>query len=636
MKIQLLIAIVLVAVQGCTPADSRMEQTSSEPPPAFRLIAESGADDAHTYAVDARDSLAVFGRGREVVVVNVSDPSHPRVLGSVPLPGDVRDVVLRDNHVYAAADSGGLQIINLSSLAVIGSIPFADRASGVDVLASVAYVAARSKGLRIIDVSDPGSPSEIGHIITPDEAVDVVVHDEFAYVAAWYESMRVVDVSDPSAPKEVSFASYDSYDNGAAWSVHVDGDIAVQAVPDMGLRTVDVSDPRNVKLYKVYRGLFAPTGAVVRGRTAFVADQDAGVRVLDLADPVNPIEIGALDLGGPAMSLALSGNVAYVAAREAGLRIVDVSSPNDLREVAFVDVQDDVVDLVLAGDTLVAAGRQNGVAFHHAPALQRIGFYAGGATRVTVMNGRIFAGGEGRLVAYGMGAGGLTGEAGLPDPVGLAVVDLPGTVHGLASNGEVVVAAAERFGLRILRAGDLGSMASYEPERKRTAGTQQVQMLRTPLAAWDVLINGHQVFAAFDDGIHIVDLSSPARPSQLGHISTPERVYRLALQGHRLFAACDDGLRVFDVADPAHPTETSYIKTPSFATALALDGDRVYLGDLSGVVTIVEIANPTQRIAEVKVADRILSLAVLENGLAVASGRQGIRIISDFEISSRL
>src|SRR5690606_35251759 len=112
---------------------------------------------------------------------------------------------------------------------------FDDRVYGVDTDGRHAYVAARSAGLHVLDVADPEKPVPVGHIQTPDDAVDVVVRGDFAYVAAWYESMRVIDISDPANPEEVSFASYDSYDNGTAWSVYVEGDLGFATVPDMGL-----------------------------------------------------------------------------------------------------------------------------------------------------------------------------------------------------------------------------------------------------------------------------------------------------------------------------------------------------------------------------------------------------------------
>ncbi len=625
----MLLAVVGL-VCGCAPLESRDAETDPRDAPAdtvadVRIVEAIGGDRSLTYAVDVHDTIAVFGRGTNVVIVDVSDPSRPAEIGSVSLPGEIRDVAVRGTNVYAAADSGGLHIIDLSepnTPAATGSIRFKDLAYGVDLDGDYVYVAARSEGLRVIDVTDPATPVEAAYFSTPDEAVDVVVRDGFAYIAAWYESMRVVDIRDPAALEEVSYASYDSYDNGAAWSVHVDGEIGLAAVPEMGLRTVDISDPRDVKLYRVYRGLFAPAGAAVRGRTAFVADQSAGLRVLDLADPREPVEIGSVKLPGRSMAVSLQGDIAYVAAREGGLRVVDISRPYDPHEIAYVDAADVIVDVSVAGDTLAAVGSQNGVNLHRASA-----DWSKGAAIATPAQRVIFHGN--RLLTAGTGGVSLYDRS---NPTSAIVTsNMAGTPHGLAASGDIVAVAVEEFGVRFLAIGtpgDLREVGSFEPDRAGMASSDRHQVLRTPPSAWDVVISEDLGFAAFDDGVRVIDISDPARPALVALHALPERAYRLLLRDSRLYVACDDGLRVIDVSDPERPAEVAHVKTPSFATALALDGDRVYVGDLSGVLTVTSTSEPMERIHEVKIADQILGLALVDTGIAAAVGEQGVRVVA--------
>lgn len=610
---------------ACAPTETRLEDADPQDSPLFRLLDEAGGEDAFTYAVNAHDSIVAFGRGPDLIIADIGDPSKPEVLGTVRLRGEIRDVVLRGRTVYAAADSGGFQIIDVSNPrtpTIISGMRFEDRVYGVDADDGHAYVAARSAGLHIVDVSDASALKTVGHVVTPDEAVDVVVRDDFAFVAAWYESMRVIDVSDRSAPEEVSFASFDSYDNGAAWSVYVEEDIGLATVPDMGLRMVDISDPRDVKLHKVYRGLFAPAGVAARGRIAYVADQSAGFRVLDLSDPVAPVEIGSLDLPGRAMAVALEGDAAYVAAREGGLRIVDISRPHDPHEVAYIDSGDEIADVAVFGDTVIAAGLQNGaLLYREAARLHADGIIPFPARRVVVQEDRLILAGETGIALYD--------RADVSRRTAFA--ELSGSIRGVASGENLVVAATEQFGLRILGPGSGGTLheiGSFEPERAGGASMDRLQMQRTPVAAWDVLVDGDRAFAAFDDGIRLIDFSRPSRPTLIGLLATPERVFRLTLRGDRLFAACDDGIRAIDVSDPANLSQIGHVKTPSFATSMAWNGDRMYVGDLSGMITVVETDEPVRRIAEGKVAERILGLTVVRNGIAVASGREGVRVVA--------
>ena len=188
----------------------------------MELVAEAGAG-ALTYAVDADGVQAVFGRGRHLVVADVSDPARPSERYAVPLSGDILGVRLSGHRAYVAADTAGLRIVDVVEGVEVGSLGFDDRAYDVEVSEPYVFVAARSEGLRVVDVSDPANPVEIAALPTPDEAVGVVIQGAYAYVADSYESMRVVNVSDPSAPEEVSFVPFSSYDHGAAWNVAVDG-----------------------------------------------------------------------------------------------------------------------------------------------------------------------------------------------------------------------------------------------------------------------------------------------------------------------------------------------------------------------------------------------------------------------------
>ena len=616
------LAAVLWMVGGSTAEEATSTATPMEEAPVVDVVAETGAPVGYAYAVAVYDSIAVFNRGAELVVLDVTDPHDPLTLSSLTMPGPVRDIVLSGSLAFVATDSAGLQIVDVSrDAAIVGSFPLEDRAQGVAVDGRHAFVAARSEGLRVMDISDPANPVEVGHILLPDEAVDVVVRDGYAYIAAWYESMRVVDVSDPSHPEEVSFASFDSYDNGAAWTVYVEGDIGLNTIPEMGLRTVDISDPRDVKLHKVYRGLFAPAGVAARGKVTYVADQSAGFRVLDLSNPAQRVEIGAVELAGTPLHVVLGGDYAYVAAREGGLRIVDISAPNDPTEVAYVDVDDEIVDVAYAGESLYAAGSENGI-YSVSRGLKP--FAAGPSQRVRIAEDGVAVAGKHRIEFF--------------DPAGSETrTPLAVQAHGFATRGGLTVAAAGTNGLQLFDGDRL--VGRFIPQRLRSDSLSHEQFLRTPVVAWDVILDGDLAIGAFDDGIRMIDVSNPSRPKMISALAVPQRVYRLAQTDSLLFAAGDDGVRLYRKGTWS---ELAYVKTPSFATALVVQDGLAYVGDLSGMVTVVDVAKmlahseaspsghsdaAANRIGIYKVADRVHGLDVSGDELAVAAGREGVRVV---------
>ncbi|MCC7019473.1 MAG: hypothetical protein IT332_06950 [Ardenticatenales bacterium] len=102
----------------------------------------------------------------ELVTVDVTDPTVPRLLGK--------------------ADTGGV-------------------ARGLAVDGTMAYVAAGSAGLVLVDASVPTAPKVVGQAPMPGTAIRVDYSAGRAFVAAWNDA-RAYDVSDPTAPKFIGAA----------------------------------------------------------------------------------------------------------------------------------------------------------------------------------------------------------------------------------------------------------------------------------------------------------------------------------------------------------------------------------------------------------------------------------------------
>jgi hypothetical protein len=60
--------VVGIVGQGCTEAESNADETVEPEGSSYRLVAEFGGEDAFTYGVAVRDSIAVFGRGSDRIV----------------------------------------------------------------------------------------------------------------------------------------------------------------------------------------------------------------------------------------------------------------------------------------------------------------------------------------------------------------------------------------------------------------------------------------------------------------------------------------------------------------------------------------------------------------------------------------
>ena len=182
-------------------------------------------------AVAVQGNTAYVGVGPRLVVLDVSNPASPVVLGqSAVLPGTVMYVAVAGTLAYVVAGGAGLRVVDVSNPAAprqVGYYP--GRAEGVAVSGTLAYVAAGD--LLVVDVSNPAAPRELGFYDTPGYAYGVAVSGTLAYVADEEGGLRVVDVSNPASPRELGF--YDTPSD--AYGVAVSGTLAYVADWEAGL-----------------------------------------------------------------------------------------------------------------------------------------------------------------------------------------------------------------------------------------------------------------------------------------------------------------------------------------------------------------------------------------------------------------
>ena len=217
----LIILFILVLVLGSVPAPVSARLEHAEPllttPSQLHNLTKSPdrLEDAHnvefigqiggaTWAVAIQGSYAYAGVGPRLVILNITNPALPTLVGqTAPLPGMVYDVAVAGSYAYVADWDGGLRIINVANPAVPYEAGFYDTpgyAYGVAVAGSYAYVADWDGGLRVINVDNPASPFEAGFYDTPGLAVGVAVAGSYAYVTDWDGWLRVINVANPAAP----------------------------------------------------------------------------------------------------------------------------------------------------------------------------------------------------------------------------------------------------------------------------------------------------------------------------------------------------------------------------------------------------------------------------------------------------
>lgn len=135
-----------------------------------------------------------------LVVVDVSDPSHPSYLGEYAPSGvDFWDPIVKDDIMYVGDHSGG------------------------------------TKCFHILDVSNPSQIQEVG-LYTKGIMTSFAIVDDLLFSANYEQGLEIYDINDPIDPKKIG--RFD--DGGAAYDVKVIGKIAYVADREDGLEIIEI------------------------------------------------------------------------------------------------------------------------------------------------------------------------------------------------------------------------------------------------------------------------------------------------------------------------------------------------------------------------------------------------------------
>lgn len=606
-----------------------------------------------TSAVAVQGDYAYVGIGPRLVILDISDPTHPILAGQTDtLPENVQDVVVMGNYAYVANRLHGLRIIDVSDptapievgfhltwgdahgVALAGNYAYVANgdsglciidvsdpadptfaglhdtpgyARAVVVAGSNAYVADGYSGLRIVNVSTPATPTEVGFYDSPADAYGVAVAGNYAYVAdnaGWVDgqyvegSLRIINVSNPAAPTETSFYEENLRD---AWDVVVVGNCAYVAGDQYGLRIIDVADPADPSEAGFYETPRAAQAVVVAGSYAYVADYDGGLRILDVTVPAAPAETGAYVGVGYALDVAMMGDYACVAEADGGLRIVDISDPASPTDAGSY--------------TPATYGHSTAVSSHSLEGLSPMG---GG---LVSQLGVAVAGNYAYVADYHLRIVDVSNPAA---PAEVGHYHSPDGARGYARDvavvGNYAYVADGYGGLRVV-------------DVSNPAVPTETGFLDTPDHAYGVTVAGKTAYVADADGggLRVVDVSNPGAPSETGFHDTPGSAVGVAVAGSYAYVADGrEGLRVINVSSPETPSETGFYDTEGYAAGVAVSGGCAYVTDRrDGGLYVIDVTNPPVLAGAgyFYTPGSAWNVAVVGNYVYVADGESGLVIL---------
>ncbi len=125
------------------------------------------------------------------------------------------------------------------------------------------------------------------------------------------------------------------------------------------------------------------------------------------------------------------------------------------------------------------------------------------------------------------------------------------------------------------------------------AAPTEVGFYDTSGIAYGVAVTGIYAYLGDGDGLRVVNVSNPTLPIEVGFYDAPGYVYDVAVAGNYAYVTAGEaGLRVVDVSNPATPTEVGFYDSPGYSGGVALAGSYAYVGDGYSGLRVVDVSNP--------------------------------------------
>ncbi len=285
-----------------------------------------------------------------LLLVDVSDPSAPFLLGEYPTADRVLSVAVAGTHAYILVEGVGLQIIDVSEPTTPmyrGGYESSELHGWLFVVDNTAYFYDDDlRGIAIVDVASPGALTVLGVHPTGRGVTHAVVSDGTAFILQGND-LEIVDVSVPASPSVLGELE-DVARNPRA--IAIDSSLAYVSDLIDGIAVVDISNVTAPALLGRSQEPSSSWDVVSQGNYAFVGGGNAGrLYVHDISDPEHPVIAGGAQTTGSAIALAIEGSTIYIADYFGGLQIMDISQPLTPTSVGAFNRTDYVSDVVSDG-----------------------------------------------------------------------------------------------------------------------------------------------------------------------------------------------------------------------------------------------------------------------------------------------
>ncbi len=484
----------------------------------------------------------LYEEGKEIKIIDVSDPSRPREMAEYSASGDSISSWAVSGDKLLVTSGGSLEVIDISipaSPKLLGSLNLASKSWSIEVVGNTAFVGCyeadgfEGRGfLAVVDVSDPKLPVQTAEV--PGNFGSLKVANGRLYAIAG-DKIQIFDLSNLASPSGVA------------------------QITGYGFWSIDIAEN------KVYGGNF-----------------EDGLNIFDVSVPSAPKRVGGVPAHSPGIegnyrAIALSGSYAYVfndeggpREQESGLLVFDVRDPSQPQLAARLPTpQSNYVSALEASGNVLCYGDQKSLSLVDItdPKSPKISAELGFTGSIAMAGNLLHVASDFVFRIIDVANPSLPtvrGKLPIADSSGLTDIKVSGKYAFLASADGA---------LRIVDIGN-PSAPRLETAYKPSEGTR----LQAPLA-----VSGNYVFIsswhARDDGspdytaIDVLDVSDPAHPVLVAIQPIRSHGRRMRIAGNRLYIHWQEShmpgasnyLNVFDISNPKEIFQVAEFHTFSYS-----------------------------------------------------------------------